>query len=89
LNGLFHVFIHRHISLVQLLEFLLLQLDGAAGHVVSSEMSLELILGDSFDIEVGVAVSLTQVCYGSKQLVRREKNVFMVGTLGYIQLILD
>jgi hypothetical protein len=32
------------------------------GHIVSSKMSLELILGDILDIGVGVAVSLPLVC---------------------------
>jgi hypothetical protein len=32
------------------------------GHIVSSEMSLELIPGDSLDVRVGVAVSLPLVC---------------------------
>jgi hypothetical protein len=36
------------------------------GHVVSSEMGLELILDDSLDVGVGVVVILPPVCYGSK-----------------------
>jgi hypothetical protein len=51
---------------------------------MSSETSLKLIPGDSLDIGVGVAVSLSAVCYGYKQLMCREKNIFMVGTLGYL-----
>jgi hypothetical protein len=59
------------------------------GHVVSSEMSLELIPVDSLGIEVGVAISLPLVFCGSKQLVRREKDLITVRTLGYLQLLLD
>jgi hypothetical protein len=66
LNELVQVLIHHHTPLVQVGEFLLLQLEGAARHVVSSEMSVELILGDSLNIGVGVTVSLPPVCYGSK-----------------------
>jgi hypothetical protein len=36
------------------------------GHIVSPEVSLELIPGDSIDIGVGVAVSLLPICHGSK-----------------------
>jgi hypothetical protein len=53
---------------------------GAAGHIVSSEMSLGLILGDSLDIALALVVSLSPVYCGSKQLVE---------TLGYLQLLLD
>jgi hypothetical protein len=42
------------------------------GHVVSPEASLELVLGDSFDIGVSVEVSLPPVSYGPVQLVCRE-----------------
>jgi hypothetical protein len=66
LNGLIQVFIPHHTSLVQVREFFLLQLEGATGHVVSSEMSLELIPGDSLNIGVGVAVSLPSICCDSK-----------------------
>jgi hypothetical protein len=58
LNELIQIFIHHHTPLVQVEEFLLLQLEGAAGHVVSSETSLELILGYSLDVGEGVTVSL-------------------------------
>jgi hypothetical protein len=59
------------------------------GHVVSPEVSFELIPGDGLNIGVGVAVSLPPVCYGSKQLVHCEKHLFTVGTLGYFQLLLN
>jgi hypothetical protein len=39
------------------------------GHIVSLEVSLELILGDSRDIGVGIAGSLPPVSCSSKQLV--------------------
>jgi hypothetical protein len=66
LNELIQIFIQCHTPLVQVRELLLLQLEGAAGHVVSSKTSLELILGDSPDVGVGLAVSLPPVCCGSK-----------------------
>jgi hypothetical protein len=66
LNELVQVLIHRHTPLVQVGEFLLLQLEGAVGYVVSFEMSLELIPGDTLNIRVGVAISFPPVCYGSK-----------------------
>jgi hypothetical protein len=59
------------------------------GHVVSPEASLELIPGDSLDVGVGVAVSLPLVYCGFEQLVCHEKNFLTVGTLGYLQLLLD
>jgi hypothetical protein len=49
LNELVQVLIHHHTPLVQVEEFIL-QLEGATGHIVSSETSLELILGDSLDV---------------------------------------
>jgi hypothetical protein len=61
LNELVQVLIDCHTPLVQVREFLLLQLEGATGHVVSSETSLELIPGDSLDTGVGVVVSLPPV----------------------------
>jgi hypothetical protein len=52
--------------LVQVRKYLLLELEGAVGYIVSSEMSLELILVDSLDIRVGVAVGLPPVHGSSK-----------------------
>jgi hypothetical protein len=83
LDELVQILIHHHISLVQLWEFLLLQLEGATGHVVNPEVSLEVIAGDSFDIGVSVVVSLPPVSCGPK-LVCREWNLFMVEALGYL-----
>jgi hypothetical protein len=51
-------------------------------------MSLELILAKSIGVEVGVTVSLPPVCCGSKQLVCCEKNLLLVRTLSYLQLLL-
>jgi hypothetical protein len=59
------------------------------GYVVSSEVSLELIPCDSLDVGVGVAVSLPPIRCGSKELVRHKKNLLTVGTLGYLQFLLD
>jgi hypothetical protein len=59
------------------------------GHVVSPEMSLELILANSIGVEVGVAVSLPPVYYGPKQLVHCEKDLPTIGALSYLQLLLD
>jgi hypothetical protein len=89
LNELVHIFIHRHTSLVQISKFLLLQLEGAAGHIVSPEMSLELISANSTSVDIGVAISLPPVCYGSKQLVHYKKDLHTVRTLSYLQLLLD
>jgi hypothetical protein len=66
LNELVQVLIHHHTPLVLVREFLLLWLEGAVGHVVSSETSLELIPGDRLNVVVGVAVSLPPIYYGSK-----------------------
>jgi hypothetical protein len=52
------------------------------GHIMTLEASFELIPGDGLNIDVGVAVSLLPVCCGSKQLVRRKKHHFTIGTLG-------
>jgi hypothetical protein len=82
------VLIHHHTPLVQVGEFLLLQLEGAAGHVVTYETSLELILGDSLDVGVRVAISIPPICCGSKYVVRREENLLTVRTWGYLQLLL-
>jgi hypothetical protein len=45
-------------------------------------MSLELIPANDIDVEVGVAVSLSPVCCGSKQLVCYEKDL-MIRALNY------
>jgi hypothetical protein len=42
---------------------------GATGHAVGPEVSLELILGDSLYVVVDVSVSLPPVYCSSKQLV--------------------
>jgi hypothetical protein len=62
---------------------------GVTGHVVSLEMSLELIAANSIDIEMGVAVSLPPVCCDSKRLVCCKENLLQVGALSYLQLLLD
>jgi hypothetical protein len=54
--------------LVQIREFLFLQLEGTAGHVVSPEVSLELIPSDCLNVGMGVAISLPPIYCGSKQL---------------------
>jgi hypothetical protein len=54
------------------------------GHIVCSEMSLELVPGDSLDVGVGVAVSLPPICCSSKSLVCHEENLLMVRILGYL-----
>jgi hypothetical protein len=84
LNELIQVFIHHHATLVQIREFLFLQLEGAMGHVVTPEEILELILGDFLNSGMGFAVSLPPICYGYKQLVCHKKNFLTVGTLGYL-----
>jgi hypothetical protein len=52
---------------------------------MSSEMNLELILGDSLDI----AISLPLVYYSFEQLVHCEQELLMIGALRYLQLLLD
>jgi hypothetical protein len=59
------------------------------GHVVSPEMSLEVILANSIGVEVGVAVSLPPIHCGSKQLVRREEDLLTVRALSYLQFLLN
>jgi hypothetical protein len=59
------------------------------GHVVSPEMSLELISANSIGVEVGVAVSLPLVCCRTKQLVHCKNDLLTVGALSYLQLLLD
>jgi hypothetical protein len=46
-------------------------------------MSLELIPANDIDVEVGVAVSLSSVCCGFKQLVCYKKDL-MIGALSYL-----
>jgi hypothetical protein len=75
--------------LVKVREYLLLKLEGAVGHIVSPKMNLELIPVDSLDVGVGVVVSAPPVCYCSKHLVCREKNLLTIGTLGYLQFLLN
>jgi hypothetical protein len=52
---------------------------------MSSEMNLELILGDSLDI----AISLPLVYYSFEQLVHCEQELLTIGALRYLQLLLD
>jgi hypothetical protein len=59
------------------------------GYIVSPEMSLEFIPIDSLDTEVGVVVGLPPIRCGPGQMVCCEKNLLMVGTLSYLQLLLD
>jgi hypothetical protein len=59
------------------------------GHLVSPEMSLELIPIESPSVEVGVAVGLPPVYYDLEQLVCREKNLLTIGELSYLLLLID
>jgi hypothetical protein len=70
-------------------EFLSLQLEGTAEQVLSPDASLELIPCDCLNIRVGVAISLPPIYSDSKQLVCRKKNFCTVGTLGFLQLLLN
>jgi hypothetical protein len=56
---------------------------------VSPEASLELNLGDSFNIGVSVVVSLPLVSCSPKQLVCHEQNLFMVRALVYLYILID
>jgi hypothetical protein len=47
-------------------------------------MSLELIPANSIGVEVGVVVCLPPICCGSKQLVRCEQDLLIVGALRYL-----
>jgi hypothetical protein len=84
MNELIQVLIHHHTPLVQVREFLLLQLKDATGHVVDPEMSLELIPANSIGIEVGVVVSFPLVRYSSKQLMCYEEDHLTIGALRYL-----
>jgi hypothetical protein len=73
-------------SLVQVIKFLLLELQSAMGYIVSSEMSLELILVDR----------LSRCCDRSPTSLRRfqmagvpQNYLLTVGALGYLQLLLN
>jgi hypothetical protein len=66
---LVEIFGHVHASLLQVSEFFLLDIHGATRHIVSTEMSLELILRDGVDVCMGITVRLPLVCYSVKELV--------------------
>jgi hypothetical protein len=51
------------------------------GHVVGTEMSLELIPCNRVDVCMGVAVRLPLVCCHSKELARDQKNLLMIRAL--------
>jgi hypothetical protein len=59
------------------------------GYVVSSETSLELILGDSLNIGVGVVVGLPPVCCGPEQLLCCEQDLLTLGAMCYLKLLLN
>jgi hypothetical protein len=57
LDELVEVLIHIHAALLQVSK-LLLQLHSAIGHIVGTEMSLELIAHNRIDVCLGVVVRL-------------------------------
>jgi hypothetical protein len=56
---------------------------------MSPEVSLELISGDGLNAGVSVTVSFPPVCCSLEQLVCYKKHLFTIGTLGYLQLLLN
>jgi hypothetical protein len=89
LNEWVEVLIDRHAALPQVSEFPLLQLHGAAGYIVVTEMSLELVPCDGVDICMGVTVRLPPICCHTKELVRGKKNLLMIRALGDRELLLN
>jgi hypothetical protein len=63
------ILIHRHGSLVQILE-LLLQLDHSLGNMVRTETSFKLGPVDALRLLMGFHISITPISYRSWQLVR-------------------
>jgi hypothetical protein len=58
-------------------------------YVVSSESSFELILGDSADILVGVAVHFPPFSGSSKELMCYKKHFRLISTLCNLQLLFN
>jgi hypothetical protein len=76
-------------ALLQISEFLLLQFHGAAGYIVVTEMSLELITRDGVDICMGVTVCFPPICCRTKELVHGKKNFLSIRALGDHELLLN
>jgi hypothetical protein len=68
--------------LLQVSEFLPLQLHCATGHVVGVEMSLELVPGDGVDVCMGIAIRLPLVSCCPIKLVRSKKDLLAIRALG-------
>jgi hypothetical protein len=88
LNEWVEVLIDRHAALPQVSEFLL-QLHGAAGYIVVTEMGLELVPRDGVDICMGVTVCLPPICCCMKELVRSKKNLLTIRALSDHELLLN
>jgi hypothetical protein len=70
-------------------EFLPLQLHGATRHIVSVEMSLELIPGNGVDVCIGVVVRLPPVGCCPIKLLCSEKDLLAISALGDHEFLLD
>jgi hypothetical protein len=79
LNECVEVLIDRHAALPH----------GAAGYIVVTEMSLELIPCDRVNICMGFTVHLPPICCHTKELVRGKKNLLMICALGDHKLLLN
>jgi hypothetical protein len=89
LNEWIEVLIDRHAALLQISEFLLLQFHGAAGYIVVTKISLELVPRDGVDICMGVTLCLPPICCHTKELVRGKKNFLVICALGNHELLLN
>jgi hypothetical protein len=67
LNEWVEVLIHCHAALLQISDFFLLQFHGAAGYIVVTETSLELIPRDGVNICMGVTVCLCNTHFLQKK----------------------
>jgi hypothetical protein len=83
------VLIHCHAALFQLSKFLPLQLHGATRHIVSAEMSRELIPCDGVDVCMSVTVRLPPVGCCPIELVCSKKDLLAISALGDHEFLLD
>jgi hypothetical protein len=79
---------HNHGSLLQILEFLLLELDYTLGHMMRPESHLELILADGVGFFMSFYICIPPIRCRAYKLVRSYQDLLPVVALHNLKLLL-
>jgi hypothetical protein len=88
LHEMSDIFAHRHGSLLQILELLLLELDNTLGHVMRSKSHLKLIPIDVVEFFMSSYIGIPPINCGAYQLVQSQHDLLPVVPLHNLKLLL-